>query len=401
MDFALSADDLTAYAAGTVTEPASVAMLRFVVWLLVAPHGALGALLTTGTPEASIERGAIGRTLVALCDHNLRLAGTRPEAQQQREALLAWRAAFAQRFGIPIAPSSSREARWAALQLSACLTPAAEMLPTEPEFEAVARRAKVNLCDDSQLSGRPCAPGVHCEHRWLTGEALHLIRAAAQQAMATLACSSRCGSGAGRVAIDLLDPAVWPELPRALVELARCFERLRLELAHATGLGFQDTAELSLVSLPAGCVGETRQLDVAEPSTEAEAGPLAAVGADRVGRSERLLSRRSLSLRLWLHDQGPGALTALRAPGGPHAGAHVFEPRVRGADCGGAAAATDLVVVPSSGMLLIFDSEGVPHQTWPPARDQLYVSCWLREGAVAKYHRSGLINLASVVLQER
>ena len=49
MDFALSADDLTAYAAGTVTEPASVAMLRFVVWLLVAPHGALGALLTTGT----------------------------------------------------------------------------------------------------------------------------------------------------------------------------------------------------------------------------------------------------------------------------------------------------------------------------------------------------------------
>ena len=36
--------------------------------------------------------------------------------------------------------------------------------------------------------------------------------------------------------LDLLEPTLWPRLPVALLELARLFEQLRLELSAVTGI---------------------------------------------------------------------------------------------------------------------------------------------------------------------
>lgn len=454
MDFELDPADLAAYAS---SEPPSVAMLRFIVWLLVAPCASLANLLTTGKPsDDNVERGAIGRALVALTDFNLGMIDdddqcAAGERYCQRESLLAWREVFRRRFGIP-SPGASLKACWAALQMRACLTPPEHMLPSEPASDAVGRRARATLCDGGALAATPRAPGVHCEEGWLSGASLERIRCAARECMGRAAAAAAAaaasggalsadatsggalgggalsggaisGGGADEAAgaarrcrvLDLLAPERLATLPAALLELGRLVERLRLELGEATGWPLQDVAEMHLRCVPAG-VGEARTLDAQadqadqadqakrpfdpveqEADSEAPAGsPAGPSGgrsvvddeaSDGCRRAERSISRRSLSLLLFLPEDGWDADV--------HGGTHHFE--VRGG-AASSASAPEVVVAPRAGSLVLFDSEAVPHRMAPATRELLYVACWLREGAVAKYHRSGLVNLASVVL---
>ena len=192
----LSESDFSAYSAHEV-EPPSVAMVRFVCWLLVAPQASLAALSQFGLPaeDAVAERGAIGRTIRATIDYNLGLcAGEGADVAGEHAAagadtataaaMSAWRALFARRFGLPPI-GRSLPARWAHLLLVASLTPADDMLPAEPAAAAIARRASTRLCGSGMLPGRP-ALGVHVEPNYLSGTSLSRIRRASHKMMSSV-----------------------------------------------------------------------------------------------------------------------------------------------------------------------------------------------------------------------
>jgi hypothetical protein len=122
--FSLSVDDMRACTSHQL-EPQSVALLRFVIWLLVAAKPSLSNLLTLGKHvDAIAERGAIGRALVALVDFNAScLDGAPTEAAGDgalRETLQAWRDIFVNRFGV-VDTGQSLAARWTQLQVRAYL----------------------------------------------------------------------------------------------------------------------------------------------------------------------------------------------------------------------------------------------------------------------------------------
>ena len=164
-------------------------------------------------------------------------------------------------------------------------------------------------------------------------------------------------------------------------------------------------------------VGEARA-----DNAEACAGPMRA----------RHLSRRSISLRLFLTDDVPGTPPSSHAQGSQsqgdqqHGGAsagggvHLYErvtepsaavnvctassARAGGdGDCeatplDAAAMKHAIEVAPLAGTLVIFDTASVREQRRPSECAVMCVFGWLCEGVVAHYHRSGVVNLASTVL---
>ena len=201
--FEMSPEDLLTYEAVDGIEPASVAMLRLICWLLVAPSTSLRQLSTAGSGQAaggnSFDRGAVGRALISVVDYSQTRAGAAPRADLTA-TLLRWRAAFARRFGVRLEGTDSH-ARWTRLQLAAHMVPPAEMLPGgEPDAAAVAARASSALlqraprdddgggdgptgggCGGSGARADAVAPaaGVHVEGAWLCAEATARVRMAA------------------------------------------------------------------------------------------------------------------------------------------------------------------------------------------------------------------------------
>lgn len=333
-------------------------MLRFITWILVAPSVQLAALLTAGSDvQDAWQRGVIGRALVAMVEGNMALAdGTESAggtaAAVRRSTLVHWRTAFARRFGVP-PPGPSLRAIWAHINIVAQL----DARDDEPETAMAARRACAVLC----LVGlsQETAPDprmVHVERGWLGGKLLVDVRKACVALHAggdaTFGGTSEPTALAGVVDV-LATCSQLSEGSAPLLAVCRLFERLRIELGAVSGRPLLDQASLELISVaasggedPAWCAIALLGGRLLDPPCQ---------GHRRGGRHS--LFRRSLSLVLWLGD-GPaaGALAVV-----DHAASSIAEKAVKG--------------------------DGA-----------LCLVCCLSEGAVARYHRSGLVNLASVVL---
>ena len=393
--FDLSAQDYETLRSPNAKEPPSVAMLRFMAWLLVAPRARLTALVTTGSPvESMAERANIGLALCTMCDQALETS--KDDDGVTAAALRAWRELFRKRFGIA-EPGEASEACWQNLLLRALRVDPAEMLPTEPDAASVASRVLARLSHDDNLlsfaalttarasagaggaEARACDRGgarVHVEDGWLPSASAERMRSACEAVLAQH-CPSREQSGSAPRVLDLLAPSVWPTLPPVLLELARLLERLRLELtsAAASSYSLQDVALLELREYRPGGDGVN------------DKSPTAGHDSDAAGSDGRGLFRRAVSLRVFLmppdwDDVADGGRLLLSEGEGR-----------------AAAAEQRCAVTPRTGRLITFDSESVPSCTVEPPqrRAMLCVSGYFCEGQIARYHRSGAVNLASTL----
>ena len=282
--FAFSAEELTQYADPAGLEPPSVAMLRFVVWLLVAPSDHLADLLTAGADVADAsERGVIGRTLVALVDANLHHldsvqtaalgAAPTPTAglAARRASMLQWRSCFAMRFGVPPSDAATPRAAWAHINIWAqlqCKMPPVDGGSTdeeadveEPQTAHIARQVRNAL---REVASSASLVTAHTEPGWLRGAILEQLHTAcvsiAKESTPELLLSAAAAGGGGddggavrarrQKVVNLLAPRCWPRLPPSVLHACRLFERLRIELAACTGRTLLDQVCLEIVTLP-------------------------------------------------------------------------------------------------------------------------------------------------------
>ena len=201
------------------------------------------------------------------------------------------------------------------------------------------------------------ASSAFCEHRWLQGPFLASLRAACEGLLPSApslsdvpTSESRSASKYGSASTEsseLITPAGWAALPAALLEACRLFERLRVELGAATGRSLLDQVSVTVVS-------EGSQAP--RPFTRVATTPCLA------RRCEPSTTYRSLTVRL---DVARGDLS-------------IFD------HGSGSGDATLLEAAPAADT-----AAGLRHVS---------LVCTLYEGVVARYHRSGAVNLASVVL---
>ena len=158
------------------------------------------------------------------------------------------------------------------------------------------------------------------------------------------------------VAVDLLAPGLWQELASPLLALVHRLDRLRIELASASGRSILDIAELQLLLYPVG--GHYRRhVDT--------------------GRSAKRAVRRSISLVLYLTEPGwddatDGGQLRIFADGG------IDAPPDRGAASEPDETAT-FEIAPAPGTLVLFDSLSVPHCVLPTQRPRLALAGWFCE----------------------
>lgn len=383
--FEMSADDLAAYEDTQSVEPASVAMLRFVCWLLVAPSASLAQLSTAGGGRAasgSFERGAIGRALVAVVDYSLSMGctsaggssdGTRTQEEERRRTLLRWRAAFARTFGLRL-DGQSPHTIWTRVQVHALS--ALSLLSAEPETAAVAQRASRALREEA----RGTSDGVHVEDGWLRDELLSSVRAAAEETLSHPAYDHHRRPSRVVATIDLLRTAISEAhggaaatagLAPPLIEVARLLERLRLELCSCTGRALLECASLLLIHATGGAGAiDVGQFVRDSPDSDAQAGEQEALDT-----SQRR-TKPSLMLLVFL------------GPGGVDVGA------------GALSLADHLVAIPRAGTLVLLDSAVAARASLQPVgmAPTVCVACTFFEGSVHRFHSSGAVNLASVVL---
>ena len=375
--FVLSADDLSAYESVGAVEPASVAMLRLVCWLLVAPSTSLARLSTIGGGQAaggSFDRGAIGRALIASVDFSMlrtsdggSAAGPSAvvEEEARRHTLLRWRAAFARSFGVRL-DGDSAHAAWSRMQVQAQLTLAEEMLRSEPETAGVARRASSALLNEGRGSN-----GVHLESGWLRGVDLDRVCDAVHKALVRVSPSAVTTQDLVRTPVaDESDDARPIEpggnvsshvpLPSAIIEVARLVERLRLELCAFTGRLLLESVQMLAVHV--GVTQPTQLTRLVRDSPEGDAEMGAQDHADRA-------TRPSMALLLFL-----GGTCRLSL-------------------------AERTVGEASAGTLVLVDCHAASQVSLGPAHTPVVcIACTFFEGSVHRFHSSGAVNLASLVL---
>lgn len=318
--------------------------------------------------------------------------------RKERQLLTAWREAFRARFGLPT-PANTLHACWTQTQLRAALLPAASCLPEPPaDPEGVAKRARQALLRRDSCSPVPALTSteqplrglVHVELAWLQGRSLVLVREAAEALVSTRAQLAGVGPEDALLervrvcwAVDLLAPvdgwkaaaAVtaasaaatgmaaaatataevaataqspsprWSalQLPAPLLELAAAIDRLRIELAAATGRPLVDAVELQLLCYEAG--GHyARHVDT--------------------GQAQQTL-RRSVSFLVYLTQDSWDTAR----DGGE---LRIFEPS---REAGESAMIAD--VSPEAGTLVLFDSATIPHAVLPTRRKRLALVGWM------------------------
>ena len=413
--FPLTANDLLAYSIIGSKEPPAIAMLRMVCTLLVAPSRSLARLSTLGgaSENGCFYRGSIGLALVAIVEHSM----SRPEAaaHEYRSTLVRWRDAFAHRFGVPL-HGSGPLALWARLQVRALLNAPSQMLPDEPEIAAVASCARAALT---------LSTGLHVERIWLAGASLARVRDAALLTLkqrhgraavlqghasavdlvgeslmsaggvdsSSRACScalspqrcQRCSDGAGDLeGGDKSIGECFDGLPVPLVEVARLFERLRVELCVSTGRLLLECAQLLLLHFT-GDAAEGRPI-----STDV-------TRLLRGGLLPRDQSHSGDCTHFGLRAARPSIAVLLLIPG---------DNSCAEADASGAFEVDTCHalhrVLPEAGTLILVDCASVERAAFLRRRQaRACIACVLYEGSVQRLHNSGCVNLASLVLLER